>query len=115
MATITTLQLRIDALTTAFGISTNDLAHILGTSDRTVLRWLADETYPQHDARKKLDALDALATRLAASFDSGEGARMWLRTESGYFGGLRPMDALLRGRIDAVDNALEALDAGVFV
>lgn len=115
MATITALPQRIAALTAALGISASDLAHILGTSDRTVLRWLADETYPQHDARQKFDALDALATRLIASFDSDEGVRLWLRTESGYFGGLRPLDALLRGRIDAVDNALEALDAGVFV
>jgi DNA-binding transcriptional regulator YiaG len=115
MPATTTMHEHIAALMTSFGISHAELARVLETSDRTVLRWLADETYPQHEARRKLDALDALADRLATSFDSREGAQAWLRAESGYFGGLRPLDALLSGRIDAVDNALEALDAGVFV
>jgi hypothetical protein len=38
-----------------------------------------------------------------------------LRSQSGYFGGLCPLDALLRGHIDGVDAALEALDSGVFL
>jgi hypothetical protein len=105
----------LTGLMTFLGISTAELARVLQTSDRTVLRWLTDETYPQHDARKKLGALDALAQRLRTSFESPEASLEWLRSRSGYFGGLRPLDALLSGRIDAVDAALEALDAGVFV
>jgi hypothetical protein len=96
-------------------ISATELARVLQTSDRTVIRWLADETYPQHDTRKKLESLDALVQRLRASFESPEAAVGWLHARSGYFGGLRPLDALLSGRIDAVDSALEAMDAGVFV
>jgi hypothetical protein len=115
MRRTTTLSEHINAILTAFGISHGELSRVLEISDRTVLRWLADETYPQHETRRKLDELDALAARLATSFVSPEGAREWLRAESGYFGGLRPIDALLSGRIDAVNNALEALDAGVFV
>ena len=115
MPTTITLHDHLTALMTTFGISPGELARVLETSDRTVLRWLADETYPQHETRRKLERLDALATRLAVSFDSPEGARAWLRAESGYFGRLRPMDALLSGRVDAVDNALEALDSGLFL
>ena len=109
------LSEQLDHLMTTFGISHSELAQVLGTSDRTVLRWLADETYPQHESRARLDDLDALALRLSESFTSPSGARTWLSAPSGYFGGLWPLDALLRGRIDAVDAALEALDAGVFV
>jgi hypothetical protein len=63
----------------------------------------------------RLDDLAALVKRLDESFDSSDGAQGWLRSESGYFGGLTPMDALLRGRIDRVDAALEALDSGIFL
>jgi len=111
----TTLSEHIRSLMIAFGISPHELAQVLQTSDRTVLRWLADDTYPQHETRKMLDELDALVHRLHTSFDPPEAAEAWLRSESGYFGGLRPMDALLRGRVDAVNSALEALDSGVFV
>lgn len=105
----------LDHLMTTLGISHTELARTLGTSDRTVVRWLADETYPQHESRDKLDQLSALVRRLDDSFTTSAGAATWLHARSGYFGGLRPVDALVQGRIDAVDAALEALDAGVFV
>ena len=102
-------------LMTTLQISHTELAQALGASDRTVTRWLADETYPQHGSRAKLDELALLVQRLDETFKTPQGAATWLHARSGYFGGLRPLDALLQGRIDAVDAALEALDAGVFV
>jgi transcriptional regulator with XRE-family HTH domain len=102
-------------LTAALGISYDELAHVVGTDRKTVSRWLAGESFPQTANRAALDALEALALRLDETFDSPEGAHLWLRSRSGYFGGLCPLDALLRGRIDAVSAALDALDAGVFV
>lgn len=102
-------------LMTAFGIAADDLAKVLKTDRRTVYRWLANDTYPQHESRERLRALLKLERRLGKTFVSPEAALLWLRSESGYFGGLRPLDALLRGRVDAVDAALEAMDAGVFV
>lgn len=105
----------LERLMSRLGLSRGELARALGTSERTIVRWLANETYPQHVSRHKLDALDGLARRLEESFKTPEGAAAWLRARSGYFGGLCPLDALLQGRIDAVEAALEALDAGVFV
>jgi transcriptional regulator with XRE-family HTH domain len=102
-------------LTRSLGISYEELAQVLGTDRKTVYRWLADERFPQAHNRARLDALEALVDRLDQSFKTQEGTATWLRSPSGYFGGLCPMDALLRGRIDAVDAALEALDSGVFV
>jgi transcriptional regulator with XRE-family HTH domain len=106
---------RLERLTTNLGITYDDLAQILGTDRKTVYRWIADETFPQSHDRARLDALEALVDRLEENFKTPAGAASWLQAESGYFGGLRPIDALLRGRIDAVDAALEALDSGVFV
>jgi len=70
---------------------------------------------PEVTKPARLDALEALVDRLDESFKTPQGVISWLQAESGYFGGLRPIDALLRGRIDAVDAALEALDSGIFV
>jgi transcriptional regulator with XRE-family HTH domain len=106
---------QLQRLTTVLGISYDDLAAALEIDRKTVYRWLADETFPQAQSRARLDALESLADRLAESFKTPADAASWLHAESGYFGGLRPIDALLRGRIDAVHAALEALDSGTFV
>ena len=102
-------------LTSNLDISYDELAQILGTDRKTVSRWRAEERFPQPHNRARLDELEALVHRLDASFKTREGAVTWLRSPSGYFGGLCPIDALLRGRIDSVDAALEALDSGIFV
>jgi transcriptional regulator with XRE-family HTH domain len=115
MAWTALLSEQLERLITSLGITYEDLAQILGTDRKTVYRWIADETFPQSHNRVRLDALEALINRLDESFRTPEGAIIWLQAESGYFGGLRPIDALLRGRIDAVDAALEALDSGIFV
>jgi transcriptional regulator with XRE-family HTH domain len=109
------LSTYLEHLTAALGISYDELAHVVGTDRKTIYRWLAKESFPQTANRAALDALEALALRLDETFDGPEGTHTWLRSRSGYFGGLCPLDALLRGRIDAVSAALDALDAGVFV
>jgi hypothetical protein len=111
----TVLSEQLERLKTRLGISYEELALVLETDRKTVFRWLADETFPRAHNRGRLDALEALVDRLDDSFKTSEGATTWLHAPSGYFGGLRPIDALLRGRIDAVDAALEALDSGIFV
>jgi len=115
MPSTTTLSQHLAHLMDSLGIGRGELATVLGISERTVVRWLADERYPQHESRAKLDQLDALVQRLDETFKTPAGSALWLHAPSGYFGGLRPVDALLRGRSDAVEAALEALDAGIFV
>jgi hypothetical protein len=109
------LSEQLEHVKTTLGISYEELAQVLETDRKTVYRWLAGETFPQARNRARLDELEALVARLDESFKSQHDAATWLHSRSGYFGGLRPVDALLRGRIDAVDAALEALDSGVFV
>jgi len=109
------LSEQLEHLTTALGISYEELAQVLEIDRKTVYRWLADERFPQPGSRARLDALETLVDRLGESFKTPAGSVTWLHSESGYFGGMRPVDALLRGRIDAVNAALEALDSGIFV
>ncbi len=111
----TALSEQLDHLASSLGISYEELAQALGTDRKTVYRWLAEETFPRAQNRARLDELEALVTRLDESFKTQQGSAGWMHSPSEYFGGLRPIDALLRGRIDAVDAALEALDSGIFV
>jgi uncharacterized protein (DUF2384 family) len=115
MSRTTALSTLLEHLMSSLGMSIGELASAVGASERTALRWLADERYPQHESRQRLDALERLVERLDETFTAREAGAAWLHTPSGYFGGLRPLDALVCGRIDAVDAALEALDAGIFV
>jgi len=115
MAVLIVLSEQLNHLEFALQITDSQMARGVRTAPRTVQRWRADETFPQRESRRQLEALTNLVRLLDESFKTPEGMILRLHAESGYFGGLRPADALLSGRIDAVDAALEALDSGVFV
>jgi hypothetical protein len=99
----------------SLGVSSEELTQALGTNKEAVDRCLREEAAPRAEIQVRLDALDALATRLDHTFKTPAGVAAWLHAPSGYLGGSRPIDALLQGRIDAVDAALEVLDSGIFV
>lgn len=105
----------IDQIEACLALTDAEIALILGVQPRTIDRWRSEQAFPQHESRLRLHALGALAERLEHSFTSPAGATAWLHAESGYFGGLKPIDALLRGRIDLVDAALDAIESGIFV
>jgi hypothetical protein len=106
---------QLEHLKSSLRVSSEELTQALGTNQEAVDRWLTEEAAPRAEIQARLDALEALVIRLDESFKTQEGSAAWMHSPSGYFGGLRPLDALLRGRIDAVDTALEALDSGIFV
>lgn len=109
------LAARIDELNAQLGMSEAQFAEALHVQPRTVDRWRAETAFPQHESRHRLEALMALADRLVETFKTSADAAQWLHSESAYFGGLRPVDALLRGRFDLIDAALEAMDSGISV
>jgi hypothetical protein len=109
------LSERIDALMRALALTPIELAAALNTQKTSVLGWLAGNEYPTAKIDARIEALITLIRRLQGSFDSPETARAWLRSSSAYLGGRPPLDALLCGDIEAVNSALDALDAGVFV
>ncbi len=116
MATLSiTPQQAINQLEQTFGLSDGELADALAASPRTLDRWKANLTYPQHEARERLARLIVLGDRLKETFRTPEAIRLWLQTENRYLGGFTPADAIHLGRFDRVDAALEALDSGVFL
>ncbi len=90
-------------------LSRKELARILDVEPKTVDRWYSGSHFPQGQARRRLDALHELSTRLEDSFTTSESAHLWLTSGSRYLGGWPPRDALLLGRVDRVNAALDAL------
>lgn len=109
------LSAAIKDLLQSLGIDAHTLALALCVNDRTVKRWLTGNEYPQKDARKRLDDLTRLKEHLYETFNNAHAVQLWLRTDSRYLGGLKPVEALHGGRIDRVNAALIALDYGAFV
>lgn len=105
----------IEQLEREFGLSAADLAGALGVNPRTLERWRTGESYPQHEARRRLVALLGLHRHLAETFTTPDAIRAWLHETNRYIGGLTPADALRVGRVDRAEAALEALDLGVFL
>jgi transcriptional regulator with XRE-family HTH domain len=96
------------------GLTPQELARTVGASDKTVARWLADETYPQHDSREKLAELEHFTEIVSDAFVDSESVAAWLRHENRYLGGLSPYNALLSGRIDRAEGAIEIIRWGIF-
>ncbi|MDQ3694663.1 MAG: hypothetical protein M3464_13705 [Chloroflexota bacterium] len=115
MPTIMSLTRLLDQIATDLRLSEPQLAGALGVTPRTLERWRTGTRYPQHDSRRRLETLTRLHERLQASFSTSGAMTNWVHADSGYLRGLKPVDALQVGRIDAVDAALEALDSGIFV
>lgn len=105
----------VEQLESDLQLTARDVAQVLDTNIRTIDRWKAGTSYPQHAARDRLIELEALATRLSETFTSSDAIRDWLHEDSRYLGGMAPIDAMRAGRLDRVNAALEALDSGVFL
>lgn len=105
----------VETLEEGLGLGRGEIARALGASVRTVERWRAGQTYPQHGARERLAELLAVEAHLEETFGDPKARREWLRSASPYLGGLTPIEVIRAGRADRVRAALEALDSGVFV
>jgi len=91
----------ITTLQEDLGLSMKDLQAILDTDARNISRWIAEQSYPQREARRRLAGLLQLNRRLHEAFTVTAGAQDWLRDPSRYLAGLTPLDALRAGRLIA--------------
>lgn len=107
----TTPERAVAELESRLAVRELDIALALGISLRSLRRWSTGESYPQREYRANLARLLALAERLEEAF--GEDADAWLGADSRYLGGLKPIEPLRAGRMDRVEDALEALDSGI--
>ena len=111
------LRLLVDDL----GIEEKDLRVIFDVEQRSIEKWMSGETLPQKETRRRLNELAALHEHLGQTFLSYKGARAWMRAPLRYLAGLTPLQVLRAGdteeisSVERLEEALEALDAGVFL
>lgn len=93
------------------GLSTVDVARVVGVAERQVRNWTAGGNSPSGRNRDRLLELHYVAQRLRDVY-TREGAEIWLHGRKRSLDGRRPIDMLAEGAYDEVLDAIERLSAG---
>jgi uncharacterized protein (DUF2384 family) len=93
------------------GLSTADVARVVGVAERQVRNWTSGGNAPSGRNRDGLLELHYV-TRLLRDVYTREGAEIWLHGRKRSLNGRRPIDLLVAGAYDEVLDAIERLNAG---
>jgi DNA-binding transcriptional regulator YiaG len=93
------------------GLSTADLARVVGVAERQVRNWTSGGNAPSGRNRDRLLELHYV-TRQLRDIYTREGAEIWLHGRKRSLDGRRPIDLLVEGHYDEVLDAIERLAAG---
>lgn len=93
------------------GLSSLDVAQVIGVAERQVRNWSAGANTPSGRNRDRLLELHYLV-RLLREVYTREGAEIWLHGRKRSLKGKRPIDLLETGKSDVVLDAIERLRAG---
>jgi uncharacterized protein (DUF2384 family) len=93
------------------GLSTGDVARVVGVAERQVRNWTSGGNAPSGRNRDRLLELHYV-TRLLRDVYTREGAEIWLHGRKRSLAGRRPIDMLAEGAYDEVLDAIERLAAG---
>lgn len=111
---MTRLAERLGSLAEKTDLDQGDVARVLGTSPRTVSRWLREEAAPRREVRERLLEVLAVLERLSMVLNP-EPAHDWLFTPNPLLSHEKPADLLRDGRFREVLGLIDALGEGVFV
>ena len=89
-----------------------DVARVLGTSSRSVVRWTHEGSAPRRETEERLLELKAVIDALTDVLRD-EPARLWLRSPVPAFDYEKPIDLIQRGEYRRVIGAILALAEGV--
>lgn len=93
------------------GLSTADVARVVGVAERQVRNWSAGASNPSASRRDRLLELHYIVRQLRDIY-TREGAEIWLHGRKKSLGGRRPIDLLADGHFDEVLDAIERMSAG---
>jgi len=93
------------------GLSSGDVARVIGVAERQVRNWTSGGNTPSGRNRDRLLELHYVARQLRDLY-TREGAEIWLHGRKKSLGGRRPVDLLAEGSYDEVLAAIERLHAG---
>lgn len=93
------------------GLSSDELAQLIGVAERQVRNWSAGANSPSGRNRDRLLELHYVVGLLRDVY-THEGAEIWLHGRKRSLNGRRPIDLLKDGESDVVLDAIERLRAG---
>lgn len=93
------------------GLSSGELAQLIGVAERQVRNWSAGTNSPSGRNRDRLLELHYVVGLLRDVY-THEGAEIWLHGRKRSLNGRRPIDLLKDGESDVVLDAIERLRAG---
>ena len=114
MASQTTLADRLRGAAQKTDLDQADLAVLVRTNPRTVGRWLAEESEPRTEARRRLLEILAVLEALSAVLNPSA-AHDWLFSPNPQANHEKPIDLLEAGEWRTVLGLIDALAEGVFV
>lgn len=112
--TLDPLSLRLRNATERTDLDQADIADLLGSSPRTVSRWLADTSEPRPEARRRLLEVVAVLEHLSTVLEPAA-AHDWLFSPNPMLEHYKPADLLAEGEYRQVLGLIDALAEGVFV
>jgi transcriptional regulator with XRE-family HTH domain len=114
MASQTTLADRLRGAAQKTDLDQADLAGLVGTNPRTVARWLAEQSEPRTDARRRLLEVLAVLEALSAVLKP-QAAHDWLYSPNALIAHQKPVELLEAGDWRTVLGMIDALAEGIFV
>ncbi len=93
-------------------IDTNDVAGVLGATQRSVSRWATTKTQPRRQAEDRLLELKAVVDLLRTVLRD-EPARLWLRSPNPGLDWRKPLEVIADGDYRRVVAVILALAEGV--
>jgi putative toxin-antitoxin system antitoxin component (TIGR02293 family) len=114
MASQTTFASRLRGATSSTALDQADLASLVGANPRTVARWLAEESEPRTDVRRRLLEVIAVLEQLSGVL-APQAAHDWLFSPNPALGHDKPIELLAGGEWRRVLGMIDALAEGVFV
>jgi transcriptional regulator with XRE-family HTH domain len=112
MATV--LATKLHEITANLALTQEDVASIVGSTARSVSRWVADEAVPQRLSRQRLIELAYVAEAVSEVLQASD-ANLWLMSPNRLLDHDSPADRIRVGDYRSVLGLLEALADGVVV
>lgn len=93
------------------GVSSAELAEIVGVGERQVQHWAAGSSRPSANTRERLVDLFYVVDQLEEIYRP-EGVEIWLHSRNRHLAGRRPVDLLRSGDFGPVIDVIESLTHG---
>ena len=110
----TALATKLHQITDTLAMPREDVAIIVGSTARSVSRWISEEAVPQRLSRQRLIELAYVAEAVSVVMKPAD-ANMWLMTPNRLLNHDSPADRIRDGDYRSVLGLLEALADGILV